>query len=422
MLTGAIKNIKTNKTLAIVILFQILFYSGNAGFQPFRVVFLMDRGLSNSLIGIIMTVSSLVAILAQPMWGIISDKIRSIKKVFIFCLICCMILVPLLTAAKGFTGYFIIITLITFFICPFLSFLDMWMVQGLKLVPGNHSYGSVRLWGSVGFMIVVVLLGRLAVVKSVDAVLISYFLMNLIVLAVAIAIPFQGVPPSVQSDEEQENTAVRATGKKVKKKQKLQLGRLIKNYYYITFIVAVCLLNISMRIKMTYLPERMSFAGGDTQVYSLLMSVGALSEVPMFFFSKYILKRFKPITLIMVSMGFAIVHIFLLSMDIPVWTILAIHVLQGFAYSLGVIGNVYYVDSLAPHDLKASAQAIFSASAMGIAGVLGSSIGGFMIDSLGILKTIFIGGVFSSFAFALFAVALVIGRFKKIPIADHSDM
>ena len=404
---------KSNKVLLLVILFQFAAYSANAGFQPFRVVFLSDHGISNSLIGIILTVSSLVAIIVQPMWGILSDRLKSIKKVFILCLLFCMLLTPLLTVVHGFVGYLIIMTLVSVFMCPFLPFMDMWTVQGLKIIPGNHTYGSVRLWGSVGFTIVVALLGRLALVKSVDAVLITYSLMNIVTIIIALSIPFEGTPPKPVGAVMQAQEA--GEKKPDKKANKLQIGRLMKNYYYITFVLAACFVNVSMMVKMTYLPERMSFAGGDTQLYSLLMSIGAISEVPMLFLSKYILRRFKPINMIIVSMGLSILHIFLLSMNIPAWGIMVIHVLQGFSFGLTVIGNVYYVDSLAPNDLKASAQSIFSSASFGMAGMLGSSIGGILLDRIGILETYLMCAVFSVFAFAVFIVSLLFGKVKNIP-------
>ena len=433
------EQMQISRPLVYFFLLQIFFYSGNAGFGPFRVVFLDERGFSNTHIGLILTVTSLVAIVAQPLWGFVSDKIRSLKRTFIFCLITCMVLVPVLAMTQQTSLIFILMIVIMVFMSPFMAFMDTWTVQGLKTIPGDHSYGSIRLWGSVGFMIVVVLLGNLATRRSTDTVFIVYFFMNLLTLLVAslisfsgstekglkrpsdkkqktglLKLPFQRKPASGQAEaittealSSKEISNETQKGAALVDTSQVQVKELLKNKYFVLFLIASCLVNLSLMFKMTYLPQRVYYAGGDTQLYSWFMSVGAFSEIPMFYLSRLLLKRFRPIHMVLASMGFAIVHIFLLSLPLPPGAMLAIHVLQGFSYGLSVIGNVYYIDEMTPPNLKASGQTLFMAIAMGLAGMLASSLGGVMLDNLGMLTSFTLITIISGGAFVVYALFII---------------
>lgn len=68
-------------------LIYILFMSARAIFGPFITIYLQEKGLSAEMIGFVTGINSLVIIVSQPIWGIFSDKLRSIKKTLIFCIV-----------------------------------------------------------------------------------------------------------------------------------------------------------------------------------------------------------------------------------------------------------------------------------------------------------------------------------------------
>jgi PPP family 3-phenylpropionic acid transporter len=346
-------------------LLQFVFYPAWGAYGPFCVVFLSAHDIPNTQIGVILMLNSCLAILAQPLWGMLCDRLGSIRKVFLICLIPCMVLIPLLTWGHGFFYYLVMMAVISVFNCPFISLTDTWTIQGLKRMPRNPSYGSVRIFGSISFIPVSLLLGQIAKTLSVDVVFLLFTVLNVFTLLVAIAIPFAGVPPAPK--KRVENPTV-----------------LLRNYRFMAFVLCYFLLNAASMAVFTYMPQRITAAGGDTLTYSMLNSIGALCEMPMFLLSPLLMRKMKSVHLIVLSMGFSVLHLCLLALNLPVWGILGIHVLRGFSYALFLVGAVYYLDALAPDGLKTSAQSLFNTISGGLSGSLGAGMGGFLISSVGI--------------------------------------
>ncbi|MCL1831049.1 MAG: MFS transporter, partial [Oscillospiraceae bacterium] len=74
---------KTRDFLGKFSYLNIFHYSAMACYYPFIVAFLTKRDYSSTQIGAILTIDSIVAIISQPIWGIICDRIRSVRKVYI---------------------------------------------------------------------------------------------------------------------------------------------------------------------------------------------------------------------------------------------------------------------------------------------------------------------------------------------------
>ena len=54
---------------------------------PFQVLFLQSRGLDSVATGQVMAVISLIGVVMPSLWGFASDRLRSIKRVMIFCIL-----------------------------------------------------------------------------------------------------------------------------------------------------------------------------------------------------------------------------------------------------------------------------------------------------------------------------------------------
>jgi len=62
----------------------------------FLVVFLRGQGLNSIQIGTIFSVCAVIGVLANPFWGLVSDWLNSVKKVFIICTIISILLFSVL--------------------------------------------------------------------------------------------------------------------------------------------------------------------------------------------------------------------------------------------------------------------------------------------------------------------------------------
>ena len=364
---------------------EFAFWATFSMYYPFMVVFLMEKGLDNVTIGTILAVNSGVALLAQPFWGMVSDKVQSIKKVFILCLGVTAILWVTLPLYQTILFMAIAFAVLVFFEGPLPPLLDSWVLQGIK-TEKSLTYGTIRLWGSVGFGLTLFLVGKVIDIRGINIIFPMFALLASITIILCVAF---------RADR----------GALVIKKIKLEPGRLLKNVRYIAFVIFAMFLIIPNRASFLFLPVLVKNVGGTSGDLSMAISLIAVSEIPVFLFSAYLIKRFGAVKIIFVSaFFFALRQLLFLFVSTPSQIIL-MQFSHGLSFAFFLPATVYYVDSMAPDNLKATAQTLCFAIFAALGGILASSLGGIVIDSYGLdwmykaglYMTIGITGVYALF-------------------------
>lgn len=372
-------------------IFEFVFYATFSAYSPFLVVFLSNRGLDNTTIGIIMSVNSFMLILAQPSWGYASDRLHSIKKVFLLCLFMAAILWETLPLFESVFLIGLMLAVLTFFESPLYPLLDSWVIQGTK-EEKSIAYGNIRLWGSIGYALFAYINGRLINSYGITSLFYSFVIFALLTILILNLLQSKGGNISRRSGS-------------------LGVSGLITNYRYITFVIFAAVLFIPHRSTFTFLPRLVEHLGGSSEQYGMAVSLLAFSEVPFLIFSGFLLRRFKPIHLILVSTFFFTLRQFLILFATrPIHAIL-IQLLQGPSFALFLPGAVYYIDSLTPDKLKSTAQTLASALFTGVSGLLGNFGGGLIIDHFGIMRSYSIGAIISLSISVLFLLSFPLGRF-----------
>lgn len=373
---------------------EFFFWATLSTYYPFVVVFLMSKGYSSTIIGVILSINSFVVVIAQPFWGMISDWVRSVKKVFILCLslaACIMLTLPLYQSILSLIVVFI---LLTFFESPLVPLMDSWVIQGIQ-TEKNIAYGNIRLWGSIGFSLFVYVIG-----KTLDYVSIHIIFPTFVVLAIITIFLSSTIK-------------ITASAERIPFKN-LKIGRLLKNYYYVTFLLFAVTLFIPHRASALFLANLIAHVDGTQEQLGLCFSLMALSEVPIFIFSRQLIKRYKPVHLILVSTVFFIIrHVLFLYASTPLQAIL-LQMLQGPSFALFLIGTVYYINALAPDSLKSTAQTVGSAVFFGVSGIIGSFGGGWIIDNLGLHHMYLLGIIMSAVISILFILSLFLGKWFNL--------
>jgi PPP family 3-phenylpropionic acid transporter len=130
---------------AIAVLVSYLpLYLGNMGFSPVQIGFLISIG-------------PVISIFANPVWGFWSDRFQNDRLILLILLIGNLIISLFVFGTKAFFPLVVVMLLFYFFqtaIYPISTNLILYAVD-----KTNRSFGSYRLWGSLGFAIVAVVLG-----------------------------------------------------------------------------------------------------------------------------------------------------------------------------------------------------------------------------------------------------------------------
>lgn len=369
----------------------------------FLTVFLQQRGFQAHQVGFINAFSMAFSIVAAPFWGMIADKIGSIRKVFMLTLGISAVLWALVPLTSGITlGPLIVMYLViipgAFFRNPTQSLMDGYLIQ-LSDKDGLP-YGHVRLWGSFSWAAMCILLGIIIPRTGVEF---SFYIHGIMTIPVLLIM------------WKMKDTAPKSAGEKTSLK-KMGFGRLLKNYYFITYLIVAVFLHMPLSTSMNFLPFLIANVGGDTNLYGLVIGYRGFLEIPMLFLMRAIRRKFPLPVAIIGSAVLYCTEAFFYSRATSFTHIILVQILHGLGQGLmhGSVTN--YVFSLAPEGLNSTAHTIHG-SVRSAAGILGNLLGGYLIFSLGI--KLFYSTVFFMilFAIAFFLITLFIGiKILKKPL------
>ena len=353
--------------------------------DTYLVVFLQGiTNNNNSMVGRILAISFMIGFFAPILSGVISDLIRSVKKVFICGLLIAGVLFFSLTIFESIIIIAIIIILIKLFQTPLIPLLDTWLIEEISSEP-ELDYGRIRLGGSIGYGLMVFLYGIVIYYTNIDIIFITYSFLAVITILFSLMVKTGYVPSNSFNIKD------------------LNIASLMKNFDYVFFLVLSTIILIPNMSSFIFIPNLMKSLGGSTTQLGIVYSLKAISEIPIFFSSKYLLEKFNYIHIILFSfILFALQQFFLLISTEAIHVIL-VQMVTGMSYSLFLVGMVHYIYNIASHKLKATAQTL-AVSFTGLSRVVGSYGGGWFIDNFGLSQMYNAGVIISVVICILFAI------------------
>ncbi len=336
---------------------------------PFQVLFLQSRGLDSVATGQVMAVISLIGVVMPSLWGFASDRLRSIKRVMIFCILTTALLrllIPVMSwSPLGNStlevGLLLVMTLFQVGMTPLL---DAWLVSLIQR-HGNLDYSSIRMWGSLGYSAVVALMTPLIGWFSVDVVF---------VVCVVLAMPFlmlctrqEDVKPlTPQEDQPKANPML-----------------LLKSFPFVSFLIFSTLIYMPTTVVTTYAAYMFEAIGENTNLVGLLIGLRTVMEAPGMLLHSRMRKKYRVSAIMLLAAALYVVEMALYQFAGSVAHLILLGMVDGLCYGLLLPGIVCYAPTLAPESLRSTAQALCNVVCNSLAGVLLGLVGGWMIAAFG---------------------------------------
>lgn len=358
----------------------------------FASVFLLDRGYSNTRIGIILAMGNVLAMPLQPALAQVADRSRKIG------------LQGLLTGMVVFMAVMVLLILLISGQSPALAVvyvLALMAMQGIQPLVNSFSFyleswgvpmnfGICRAVGSLGFSMISVILGNL--VKAMGTIAVPVTGMVLLALFLLILLVFylqrgdSGKKEAVAAEEETQTAGTTS------------LAGFFRAYpKYTRFLVGVALIFAGHTFIQNFVMQLVQHVGGDSADMGTLCSVNALLEMPAMLAFSLLTRRFKCTTLLRTSLVVFTVKIALALVAKDLAGLYLSTALQLVGYALFIPASVRYAnDVMAPED-AVKGQA-FITTMITLGAIFSSLAGGRIIDVTGMTA-----------ALGLFLVLSVIG-------------
>ncbi len=378
----------------------IEFFACSTGmvYNAYMTIYLQQVGMNVSQIGLLTALNMLAGILGSFFWGMQGDKLRSVKKAAIWALLCAAFLwsiVPLLGQIL-LSAALVLIPVSAFFrVPPASGLVDNMTIQIASRCRLNFS--TIRLWGTIGYVLVGFLLTALVPSLGVE---ISFYLYAALAL---LAVLFMAI--FIKNEDE----PGKPDGQKRLSFRELHVGRLFSNYYFAAYCIYLMVLLMPISAGTSFLPYLMEEMGVGTEQIGIFTAGKSFLEIPMLFVIMKIRRKFNLPTLLSVMGAIYLVQQLLFSVTGSYWSLLAVSMLQGPCVGIYLSCGADYVFRLAPEELKATAHMV-GTSMSSLAGVIGNVFGGFLIDLVGIRQYYFISGIIILAVLTMFLLSFPLGK------------
>jgi PPP family 3-phenylpropionic acid transporter len=139
--------------------FYFAYFLMLGGIAPFFSLYLNKLGFSGVQIGILLALMPLARVVAPPAWAWLADHQGSRRPLVRMTTAAAAVSCAGFLFAKSFAGLFVVILLLNVFWCAALPLVEATTMAHLRGRLGD--YGRIRVWGSVSFMLSVIVLGQI---------------------------------------------------------------------------------------------------------------------------------------------------------------------------------------------------------------------------------------------------------------------
>ncbi|MBP2239777.1 PPP family 3-phenylpropionic acid transporter [Cytobacillus eiseniae] len=354
------KHIKKN--LLTMQTFYLLTFFGTGSLYPLLSVYLSDvEKLNGYQIGIIMSISPIIMIFFQPMWGMLSDKFNNPIKI----LVCTTLLAG--TFGLGyitFSGYYLLLIIaicVAIFQSAIIPVSDSLSIKYTAKVKVN--YGNIRLFGSLGFGIAVFVMGRLSELNP-KIIFIAFFISLLLGSIFASKMP---------SEKSSRNQNILSGVKEVLFHKK-----------FLVFLVITFLVFGPNLANNTYFGLFIDGSGGTYTGIGIAFLLAVLSEIPFMKVAASWIRRMGLLQVATIAGVVSLIRWLLYFFEPDLWIIYSTSILQGFSIGLFIPAGLQYIRDITPIHITATAITLYSAIGNGLGNWFCTFIGGIIFEEFSI--------------------------------------
>ncbi len=340
---------------------QYFLYFGTMGMHlPFFNLYCYQLGFSGFQIGTLSAMRSVTLILFSILWSILADRFHTRRGIYILCNFISAGFWGLFLLTADFWWMLVITILHGIFYAPLISFLEAFAMDVLG--PDKKRYGRLRAWGSIAFIMVVLVLGRV-----IDAYGVK------IILALILAGSWVQVLMSLGFPKSTSPRQKRVAG---------EWGHLLRPRV-IVFLFCAFLMLLSHGAYYTFFSIHLANLNYGSFFIGIAWAVAVGGEITAMLFSERIFKRFRYETVLVASFAVTALRWSGLWAASSMPAILALQLLHAITYGTFHMASVLYIDMLAPRASKTLGQAVNNSVTYGLGLMAGFFLSGALYESMG---------------------------------------
>ncbi len=343
-----------------------VFWCGLASFLPYLNVYYESINLKGGQIGQLNSIPYFVSFLSSIIFGFLSDVTRRHKMVLMVCVLGIVAVLFIYPTVHTFAALVPIVLTYSLLHAPINPILDETTLTSLEK---PELYGRIRVGGSIGWGIMVLVTGYLIdhLGLGLPIIFYIYIFFNVLFLININIMPALHRQPSVSA----------------KSISPTLIWKMVKQPGFMLFMLVIIVWGIGESSIGNFLFLHIKSLGGSSTLMGTALSVSLIGEIITFSYAHKIQARLGPHMMILAAFVVLFAWLTGLSLIRNPNAIPFFQIFGGAGFALLQSGSVAYVDRRAPREIGTTAQAVRGALYFGFGAGVGVIISGNLYESAG---------------------------------------
>ena len=393
-------------------LINVFYFAAFCTIHGFATVFLLDKGFSNTLVGITLALSNILSVIGQPVVAAIVDRSPKItnRKVLIGVAVVMLLCSLLLSFVKSNIPVIFIFYVINFTV-QFIGMSNLIAISFEYEAKGcRHNFGLARGLGSASFAVTSAIMGPIIARKTpvVDMYVTVAFMALMAMVVFFFRLPDDGVNVSLEKKEFPKG-----------EEPSNNIFEFIRRYpFFVLFALATALCFFSHNMLNDYLIQIIRNLGGDEAHLGYASFLQAILELPVMALIVYVFRRINVRWVIIVSAVAFFVKVVVMYFATSLGGMYASQSFQLFAYAVFIPAAAYFSDEVMREGDKVKGQAYIN-SATTLGGVFSNLVCGRVLDKRGVSPMILLGVLVCAVGVAVMAIAMM--QSKRVNVHGREE-
>ncbi|MDJ0738661.1 MAG: MFS transporter [Gammaproteobacteria bacterium] len=342
--------------------FYFFYFALLGALVPYWGLLLRERGFDAVAIGELMAILMATKVVAPNVWGWLGDHLGHRMRIVRAASLISVLTFSAMYWAHGFWATALVMTLYSFFWNASLPQFEAITFTYLKARVAR--YARIRMWGSIGFIVTVIVLGALIERHGPEVVLPA-------VLTIFVAIWLSSM-------------LVRDPDPEPHPQEQQHFLQILRRPAIIGFFVAVFLMQASHGPYYAFYSIYMTDHGYSETLIGQFWALGVIAEVALFVVMHRLLDRFGARMVLVASLALAALRWLLIGWFVDSLTLLAVaQLLHAATFGTFHAASIHLVHHYFRGRHQGRGQALYSSVSFGAGGAVGSLAAGYAWDGLG---------------------------------------
>jgi PPP family 3-phenylpropionic acid transporter len=342
--------------------FFFLYFAYVGLVSPYASLFFLDRGFSVIEISVLMSMLQITRIVGPFSWGWLSDYLSNRIGIIRFCACLAAVVFLFIFFLQSYAAFFIWMFVLHTILSSLMPLGESATVHALfKDNSFDKRYGRLRLWGSIGFIAMVLFAGELFQRKGIEI----YPIVGAIVLTFLAFMAFCLHEPKME-------------------RRKMVRGELLVvlfNPDVRWFLLSGFFMIFAHAALYVFYSLYLADLGYDKFQIGLFWALGVAAEVIFFYFQSKVLSRLDAEVVLQIAFGIGVFRFILMAFFPVTWVLILAQLMHAGTFGAHHSAATKLLQRWFTGPLQARGQALMATVSYGLGGTLGGLVAGWLWDA-----------------------------------------